>query len=245
MKKDISWTFLALAAAWLLISVALDLWPNGPHFLTFAFVLVGWVISLCFHEFSHAVVARRFGDTTMAASGYLTLDPRKYMSGAASFLLPILALAMGGVAFPGGAVMIRTDLIRKPVHFSLIALAGPAATLACTIVVYLVAMLLQNAVSAPLFDALMLLAFYLMMAFVLNMLPVPGLDGFAALRPWLPKNARIRVSPQVMGVITLGLLALVYFQGYRIIMPIMYGIVGLLGIDPIPVFQGMDRFHFW
>ena len=45
----------------------------------FAFVLLGWVVSLCLHEFAHAVTAYRFGDVTVAEKGYLSLDPRTYL----------------------------------------------------------------------------------------------------------------------------------------------------------------------
>jgi Zn-dependent protease len=35
------------------------------NFLTFFVVLVGWVFSLCLHEFSHALVAYYGGDYTV------------------------------------------------------------------------------------------------------------------------------------------------------------------------------------
>ena len=244
MKFDISWVFPALVAGWLGAGVVLNLWVGAPGLATFVFVLVGWVLSLCLHEFAHAYSAWRFGDYTIKASGYLSLNPRTYFTGA-SVIFPIIALVMGGIALPGGAVMIRNDLIRKPWQRSVVALAGPGATLVCAIVVYLLAVLLWPVVSVALFDALMLLAFFELMAFVLNMLPVPGLDGFAALEPWLPKRWLPRLSRQAGGILTLGLYAVVFFFGYRVIMPVMGFITGMLGIDLEPAFEGMSRFHFW
>ena len=44
----------------------------------FILVLAGWVVSLCLHEFGHAIVAYLGGDYTVADKGYLTLDVRKY-----------------------------------------------------------------------------------------------------------------------------------------------------------------------
>ena len=44
----------------------------------FLIVGVGWVFSVCVHEFAHAVVAYRGGDRTVADKGYLTMNPLKY-----------------------------------------------------------------------------------------------------------------------------------------------------------------------
>ena len=42
------------------------------------FVVTGWIVSLCLHEFGHAVTAWHAGDTSIPATGYLSLDPLKY-----------------------------------------------------------------------------------------------------------------------------------------------------------------------
>ena len=41
-------------------------------------VLGGWAVSLCLHEFAHALVAYRSGDASVRARGYLTLDIPRY-----------------------------------------------------------------------------------------------------------------------------------------------------------------------
>ena len=46
--------------------------------MTFLIVLIGWIFSLCLHEFSHALVAYYGGDFTVREKGYLTLDIRRY-----------------------------------------------------------------------------------------------------------------------------------------------------------------------
>ena len=42
----------------------------------FIFVIAGWLVSLCLHEFGHAYTAWRFGDHDVAMRGYLTLIRR-------------------------------------------------------------------------------------------------------------------------------------------------------------------------
>jgi Zn-dependent protease len=48
------------------------------RFDVFLFVVSGWLVSLCLHEYAHAVVAYRAGDRDIAHRGYLTLNPLKY-----------------------------------------------------------------------------------------------------------------------------------------------------------------------
>lgn len=244
MKTEISWNFLGLIAAWSAAAVALVTLPEWAPLATFLFVLLGWVISLCLHEYAHAASATAFGDHTITDRGYLTLNPAHYFRGASSLILPVIALIMGGIALPGGAVIIRNDLIQRRWQRSLIALAGPLTTLVCAIVAYAAALPLS--VGTPLlFDALMLLAFFELMAFVLNMLPVPGLDGFAMVTPWLPKSLTNAIPPQIGGLIMVGMLLAVFFYGQHIIFPIMRAITDLFGIDLSPVGRGFDRFQFW
>ncbi len=242
MKTEISWTFLGLVAAWLASGLALIAYSQFAGAGTFVFVLLGWIISLCLHEYAHAATASAFGDTTIADSGYLTLNPRHYFTGAHSLILPVLAVVFGGIALPGGAVMIRNDLIRTRWQQSVVALSGPFATLACTILVYAAARYVGEGLLA---DALILLTFFELMAFVLNILPVPGLDGFAAVRPWLPKGVGRAIPPQVGGLITVAGLIAVFFYGYHIIIPIMRVVADATGLDLQPVGRAMDRFHFW
>ena len=75
--------------------------------MTFIVVLVGWIFSLCLHEFSHALVAYYGGDTTVREKGYLTFNPLKYTHPVYSLLLPMLFLLLGGIGLPGGAVYIE------------------------------------------------------------------------------------------------------------------------------------------
>src|SRR3954453_12326790 len=100
-------------AGWLALGWALQRLPDATGPLTFAFVLLGWVLSVMAHEFSHAAVAWLGGDVTVADKGYLAFDPRRYGDVGTSLVLPLLALALGGVGFPGGAVYLRTDLMRS------------------------------------------------------------------------------------------------------------------------------------
>src|SRR5574340_360663 len=97
--------------------------------MTFIVVLLGWVFSLCLHEFSHAAVAYLGGDTTVREKGYLTFNPLKYTHPVFSILLPLVFLALGGIGLPGGAVYIETWRLRSRGWKTAVSLAGPASNL--------------------------------------------------------------------------------------------------------------------
>lgn len=73
------------------------------------FVCLGWIISVCLHEFGHAIVAYWGGDTSVKDKGYLTLNPLKYTDINLSLTLPLIFLLMGGIPLPGAAVYINEE----------------------------------------------------------------------------------------------------------------------------------------
>ena len=75
------------------------------------------------HEFCHAWVAYQGGDHTVVDKGYLTFDPRRYANLQTTLIWPLIALALGGIGFPGGAVYLRDDLMRTPLWRSAASLA--------------------------------------------------------------------------------------------------------------------------
>jgi Zn-dependent protease len=58
--------------------------------MTFLVVIIGWIFSLCLHEFSHALAAYYGGDITVKDKGYLTFNPLKYTHPVYSLLLPMV-----------------------------------------------------------------------------------------------------------------------------------------------------------
>ena len=165
--------------------------PRLVTLLTIVFIVGGWVASLCIHEFAHAFVAYLGGDRSVVGAGYLTLDPLRYTNITMSLVLPILFLLIGGVALPGGAVFINHSALRTRAWSSAVSLAGPLGSLVSALLVGAVFTVAQsqawiNSENVSFFAALAYLGFFLVFAVVLNMLPVPGLDGFGIIRPWLP-----------------------------------------------------------
>jgi Zn-dependent protease len=168
-----------------------DVAPELTTVWTIGFVIGGWVISLCIHEFGHAFVAYLGGDRSVAGAGYLTLNPLRYATLANSLVLPVLFLLIGGIAMPGGAVYINHSALRTRAWSSAVSLGGPLGTLLCGLAIA-GALAVATALSwitpdrVDFFGALSALGFFMAFALVLNLVPIPGLDGFGVIRPWLP-----------------------------------------------------------
>ncbi len=160
----------------------------------FIFVIAGWLVSLCLHEFGHAFTAWRFGDHDVAVRGYLTLDPRRYSHPALSLLLPMIIILLGGIGLPGAAVYVRTWFM-TPTRRTLVSLAGPAANLVLAVLLLTLTRLFYNPAHAVLWAGVAFLGFLELTAVLLNLLPIPGLDGYDALEPHLSPETQRAVAP--------------------------------------------------
>ncbi|GLY64467.1 site-2 protease family protein [Amycolatopsis taiwanensis] len=154
----------------------------------FLLVIGGWAVSLTLHEFGHAFLAFKGGDHSVAAKGYLNMDIRRYADPVLSLVLPLVFLAIGGIPLPGGAVWINRWALRTRATASWVSLAGPLTNLALGILLSLAVVFVPMA--GGLAVGLSYLALLQILAFVLNILPVPGLDGFGAIEPYLSPDAR-------------------------------------------------------
>ncbi|MEV6607496.1 MULTISPECIES: site-2 protease family protein [unclassified Kutzneria] len=208
------------------------------------FVIGGWVVSLCLHEFGHAIVAFRGGDHEVAARGYLTLDPRRYTDPVMSILLPLIYLIIGGIPLPGGAVLINHWALRsKPVE-SLVSFAGPLFNLLIGLVLNVV--VLAAPLPAGLQIAFSYLAFLQVFTFFFNILPVPGFDGFGVIAPWLSREAQavaVRVRP--WAPLVLFALIIAVRPVSAVFFTIGRALFGLVGGDMDLASLGDYFFRFW
>lgn len=154
----------------------------------FLLVIGGWAVSLTLHEFGHAFLAYRGGDRSVAAKGYLNMDVRRYADPVLSLVLPLVFLAIGGIPLPGGAVWINRWALRSRARASWVSLAGPLANLVLGVLLSLAVTFIPMAIGLAV--GLSYLALLQILTFVLNILPVPGLDGFGAIEPYLSPDTR-------------------------------------------------------
>jgi Zn-dependent protease len=160
---------------------------------TFFIVFAGWLFSLCLHEFAHAGVAYLGGDTSVRDKGYLTFNPFKYLHPVYSVIMPLLFLVIGGLGLPGGAVMIDRSRLRDKLWASNVSLAGPGSNLLLALVIGGLLHIPGLAASSvgPAFEFLGVLQ---ISAVVLNLLPIPPLDGYGVIAPYLPESLQMTVN---------------------------------------------------
>jgi len=166
-------------------------------------VCFGWIFSLCLHEFGHAIVAYWGGDTSVKKKGYLTFNPLKYTDPGYSLVLPVLFLLMGGIGLPGGAVYINQHKLKNRWWQSAVSVAGPSANISIAILLAIPLwavteqnLLTSDRISTGLFwaSSLAFLVYLQIFAAIFNLLPLPGLDGYGIIEPWLPVQLRTKLN---------------------------------------------------
>lgn len=205
--RRISTVFWVLLAVFATTGSALWVGWGNARLGVFLFVCAGWLISLCLHEFGHARAALHGGDITVGAKGYLTLNPLKYTHPVYSFLMPLIFIVLGGIALPGGAVFIERGRIRSKAKNALVSAAGPAVNAAFALVLLVVVGTMAPTAGHPeFFSALGYLALLQVMATILNLVPMPGLDGYGIIEPWLSYETRrslANIAPYGMMIVFL------------------------------------------
>ena len=226
----------------------LELIPN--YLGTFLFVFFGWIASVSLHEYGHAIVAYMLGDDSIIDKGYLTLNPILYAHSVLSVVLPLVFLLMGGIGLPGGAVYVNHLALRDYRYSSLVSAAGPAMTLFALLLCLIPFWLFYPRetfflVTSGAWPALGLLGFLNIMALGINLLPIPGIDGFGILAPWLPESVQRGLLPfRSFGFLILILLLRIPTFG-SIFFGILFLFGSLLGLDRDLFSVGFDLFQFW
>jgi Zn-dependent protease len=191
-------------------------------------------------------VAYLGGDTSVKEKGYLTLNPLKYTHPVYSLLLPILFLLMGGIALPGGAVYINRGRLRSHWWESAVSAAGPLASIVVTI---LLAIPFGLGWATPslqhwIWPSLAFLILLEIASILLNLLPIPPLDGYGIIEPWLPRKTQIQLNKFSQYGIWVIFALLWYVQPLnQLFWNWTYTISNFLGVPPQMASQGYDLFR--
>lgn len=204
--------------------------------------IVAWLLpvllAITVHEAAHGVVARRFGDTTAEMLGRLTLNPFKHIDPVGTILVPGLMLLLPGGYLFGWAKPVPVNMrnLKHPRRdMAWVAAAGPGANLVMATgwaLLIRIALMLgsENAFALPmLFMGVAGIAINSSL-FLLNLLPLPPLDGGRVLTGLLPAKAAMtfsRIEPYGIWI----LLALLFTNMLGLILwPLLVRMFGLMTV---------------
>lgn len=163
------------------------------------------IFAITLHEAAHGYVAKHFGDLTAYAQGRISLNPMRHIDPVGTIAVPVGLLVLsslsGGAGFLFGwakPVPVNFGNLRHPKRDMLwVAAAGPGANLVMALgwaLMIKLAPLLPQYFAVPLERIGMAGINVNLLLMVLNLLPIPPLDGGRMMVSLLPSRAAYRYS---------------------------------------------------
>ena len=167
---------------------------------TIALAAIPVLFAITLHEAAHGYVARHFGDMTAYQQGRISLNPLRHIDPVGTILFPLLTLWLGGILFGWAKpVPVNFGALRRPKQDMLwVALAGPASNLFMALgwaLLYKMAWLFPDSYFAePLLGMAEWGIRINVILMVLNLLPLPPLDGGRVAVSLLPHRQAYQLS---------------------------------------------------
>ena len=146
------------------------------------------LLAFTFHEYAHAITADRLGDKTPRFQGRITLNPIAHIDPMGFILILIMGF--------GWAKPVQTNPSAYKNYYKddlKVSAAGPIANLIVAFIfafLYIIAenfLPLSGGISIIIIKILMFTSYLNCILFFLNLIPIPGFDGFHIVRDLSPK----------------------------------------------------------
>lgn len=167
---------------------------------TIALAAIPVLFAITLHEAAHGYVARHFGDMTAYQAGRISLNPMRHIDPVGTILLPLMTLMLGGILF-GWAKPVPVDFaaLRRPKQDMLwVAIAGPASNLVMALgwaLIYKIAWMNPGSYfTEPLMGMAEIGIKINVVLMVLNLLPLPPLDGGRVAVSMLPHRQAYQLA---------------------------------------------------
>ena len=193
------------------------------------------VLAITLHEAAHGYAAKRLGDLTAYQQGRITLNPIKHIDVVGTLIVPaVLLLASGGKMAFGWAkpVPVNFAALRNPKKDMFwVAAAGPGANLIMAIgwalIFKLTLIMPEHYFSSPLLEMAKVGILINLVLMVLNLMPVPPLDGGRIAISVLPNALAYNLAK----LEPYGLLVIMLLMASGVLSSIMYPILGsIIGV---------------
>ena len=194
--------------------------PGVIHQIAYiAIVAVPIIIAITFHEAAHGFVAKLFGDDTATRLGRVTFNPLKHIDPFGTIILPALLLLLhaGFVFGYAKPVPVNFRALRNPKRDMIwVAAAGPGTNIGLALAsagLLYFALQAGAATSGGMVTLLVASLEINLVLAVLNLLPLPPLDGGRVMTGLLPHGLSepyARIEPYGMVIIIAALFLLPY-----------------------------------
>ncbi|HEX6129907.1 MAG TPA: site-2 protease family protein [Candidatus Limnocylindria bacterium] len=153
-------------------------------------IAIALLVGLTFHEFSHAFLADQLGDHRPRALGRVSLNPVRHIDPMGAIMLLMVGF---GWAKP---VPVNPYALRPGRRgMSMVAAAGPVANAVVALVAAVLFRLLGGmGIGGFVLDVVWFTVLFNWVLAIFNLLPIPPLDGYNIVLPFLPPNVAMQVQ---------------------------------------------------
>ena len=211
---------------------------SAGEWLNILLTLPAVIIAITFHEFAHAFVADKLGDTTPRAQGRLTLNPLKHLD-PIGFVLLMFAHVGWGKPVEINPNNFTSNKSRSACE-AMVSLAGPIMNFIIAIIATIIYYALYTFAPVNTGTGILILLVYLITIInigigIFNLIPLPPLDGekiFKHILPykaqaWLDRNA-YTLSMVFMLLWFFGLLRFIVNPVINVVYNAIFNVVGLI-----------------
>ena len=165
--------------------------------------LIVIIISVILHEVAHGYAAYLLGDPTAKLEGRLTLNPISHIDPIGTLVIPLVLFASQAGFLFGWAkpVPYNPYNLKKRFDETIVAAAGPMTNVALALLAALLYHALGSNTSELIASFLFMVIFINLFLAVINLLPLPPLDGSKIISTLLPVGMRLRLEERIASVV--------------------------------------------